>query len=1089
MPATFNRSSFLKLFAGRVLLLVFCVLTLLPLSSKAQVENEQEYEDITVFLMVQNVGGYEIDAVYLDDNIYVNVETLFRILKINHTLSSGNKSISGFFLNEENLYSVNTEDLKARVGDTEFTLLPADFVSNDLGLYLKNNLFGKFFGLNLNFNFRSLSLELKTTVELPIIKELRQEQMRKNIDRLGGKVEVDTTIGREYHFFRGGMADWSVISTQTSGRTTDTRAILAAGAELFGGEATGMMNYSSITGFDERQQQYRWRWANNDAKIIRQVQLGKIPLRATSSIYAPFIGASITNTPTTFRRSFGSYTLTDQTEPGWTVELYINNVIVDFTTADASGFFTFNVPLVYGSSQVTLKFYGPWGEERVREQTITIPYNFLPPGTMEYNITGGVVRDSMNSAFTRVESMVGIHRNITMGAGVEYLSALKQDRAMPFIIASARFLKYFLLTGEYTHGVRSRGLLNYRLPSNLVLEIDYTKYVPGQKAISFNYLEERKAGLSVPIRIGTFRSFARLIYRQNVLPLTTFSSAEAMLSSYVKGVSTNISAYANWLPEGKPYIYSNISLGFRIGRSVNFRPQAQFDLTNKAFISYKAELEKNFSQRAHLSLVYEENVRSKTRNVEVSFRYDLPFAQTAASARISDKYVTTTESARGSFAFGSGNGYVHADSRGATGRGGITITPFLDLNNNDIKEDDEPIATGLSVRLNGGRILKLERDSLIRILELEPYASYLLELDDTGFENIAWQLNLKTISVQIDPNQFKKVGIPIKVKGEVNGMIYLKKGRSSAGLGRIIINIRDEKEKAVTRILSESDGYFNYLGLPPGNYTASPDSAQLNRLGYSSSPGSFDFTISPSVYGDIIDDITFTLTSVKPAVEEVKPGAEGSPPAEVGPDKQEPGDPRKQINKGTDSKTKEGTSGQLNKEGTQSKEGTSGQFNKEGAQGQPKKDGTSGEIIKEGNQGQIKNEGVTEQLNKKVPAGEESDSKEFPTGQTPSKKETDNKIPGKAEEVAAQKTKQPETGNTPDEKDYGENWFVQAGAYIKLYHARNMYVRLKEMGYDATIQRIPPYHKVRILHYTTEQEARQISEKLKSTGIDTFIGK
>jgi hypothetical protein len=304
--------------------------------------------------------------------------------------------------------------------------------------------------------------------------------MRKNIDRLGGIVEVDTTLKREYHLFRGGMADWSVISTQTSNKETDTRSSLAAGTELFGGEATGMLNYSTVTGFDDRQQQYRWRWANNDARLIRQVQLGKIPLRSTSSIYAPVIGASITNTPTTFRRSFGSYTLNDFTEPGWTVELYINNVIVDFTTADASGFFSFQVPLVYGASQVTLKFYGPWGEERIREQTINIPYNFLPKGTMEYNITGGIVRDTLNSTFTRAESQVGINKNFTVGAGIEYLSALEENPAMPFLNASARFLKNFMFTGEYTHGVRARGLLNYRLPPNLVLELDYTKYIPDE---------------------------------------------------------------------------------------------------------------------------------------------------------------------------------------------------------------------------------------------------------------------------------------------------------------------------------------------------------------------------------------------------------------------------------------------------------------------------------------------------------------------------------------------------------------------------------------------------------------------------------
>lgn len=67
-------------------------------------------------------------------------------------------------------------------------------------------------------------------------------------------------------------------------------------------------------------------------------------------------------------KSTGEYPISDYTEPGWTVELYVNNVIVDYQTADASGFYSFDVPLVYGTSEVMLKFYGHYGEERVEEQ-------------------------------------------------------------------------------------------------------------------------------------------------------------------------------------------------------------------------------------------------------------------------------------------------------------------------------------------------------------------------------------------------------------------------------------------------------------------------------------------------------------------------------------------------------------------------------------------------------------------------------------------------------------------------------------------------------------------------------------------------
>jgi hypothetical protein len=56
----------------------------------------------------------------------------------------------------------------------------------------------------------------------------------------------------------------------------------------------------------------------------------------------------------------------------------MNNSLVDYAKAPTAGFYTFQVPLVYGNSLVKLRFYGPWGEELSREQNIQIPFNFLP---------------------------------------------------------------------------------------------------------------------------------------------------------------------------------------------------------------------------------------------------------------------------------------------------------------------------------------------------------------------------------------------------------------------------------------------------------------------------------------------------------------------------------------------------------------------------------------------------------------------------------------------------------------------------------------------------------------------------------------
>ena len=109
---------------------------------------------------------------------------------------------------------------------------------------------------------------------------------------------------------------------------------------------------------------------------------------------APVVGASISNSPNNqFEKLHGYYNINEYTEPNWTVELYINDVLVDYTVADASGLFVFKVPIVYGYTTLKLKFYGPMGEERIEERTRNVPFTFMPAKKLEYNVSGGVLQD------------------------------------------------------------------------------------------------------------------------------------------------------------------------------------------------------------------------------------------------------------------------------------------------------------------------------------------------------------------------------------------------------------------------------------------------------------------------------------------------------------------------------------------------------------------------------------------------------------------------------------------------------------------------------------------------------------------------
>lgn len=844
-----------------ILSILFFILLCWPGFVNAQ-DLGEDYEEILVYLKVQGVGGYEINSIfsYNDNRLMLPVTELFTKLRINQETSERYDTVSGYLLNENKRYLINYPERYIAINGDTLQLKENDVLKTNFGMFLHTGVFGRAFGLYCSFNFRALSVNLKTDLELPAIRDMRLAQMRKNIEMIKGEVKVDTTYDRKYHWFNFGMFDWSVNLTQTDGDFTNNRFSTSIGAEILGGETNAVLNYTSGQDFELNNQQFTWRWANNNSKYVKQVTAGKLSPGSIASVYDPFYGIMVTNSPTTYRRSFGEYELTGYTDPGWTVELYINNVLIDYKKADASGFYSFDVPLVYGSSEVTVKLYGPYGEERIREEPISIPYNFLPKGELEYTIRGGLVDDTSRSQFARAEVNYGVNRFMTFGGGYEYYSYLPNNDKIPFLRTSFSPASNLLITGEYADKVRAQALMSYRTKNNASFEVEYARYEPGQEAIRYNYLEERRINVSVPISFLFFNGYTRLGFKQNVYENFTYNTAEFLLSTNVGPLSTNITTNANWTGNNNPYFNTNLSGSLRLPRGFSLRSQMQFSIESMNVMSYKVELEKRIARQGYASVNYEDNFISNTRSVNLSFRYDLSFAQTSATARFSNAGMQTTQGLAGSLAFGSGNEYIHADNRSTTGRGGLTIIPFLDINFNHKKDDDEPIIPEIDLLINGGRFLNREKDSLTRIMDLEPYTSYLIELKNDGFENIAWQLREKAIRVYVDPNQFKHLEIPVYPMGEVNGVVYIRKGQGRVGQGRILINIYNADSVLVKQIMSEQDGYYTFLGLAPGAYFATIDSVQMEKLGWNHEPGFRKFSIMPSEWGDIVDGIDFTIT-------------------------------------------------------------------------------------------------------------------------------------------------------------------------------------------------------------------------------------
>jgi hypothetical protein len=853
--------------------LFFGVVLLLPLTLSAFKSDEEgsgfklmkikestcNDDSILVNLIIEGVGNYDLEVIYTNNNLlYINIEDLFKTLNIACVNGSKGETLEGVIGNKNQIYLIDYLKKEIKLGGKIF--IHKNGLLKEAGIiYMESSLLKEAFGIALDFNYRSLTIKIKADFELPFVKKMKLEKARNNISKLKGEIIADTLVNRNYHLFRLGILDWSVASFKNWNGSTNNLLGLNAGAELLCGEANIAVNYNDQFKFNNRQLQYLWRWVDNDKTFIKQAQIGKINVSTISTINSPIVGAVIRNSPTIVRKAKGSYTINEFTEPNWTVELYINNALVDFTTADDSGGFMFKVPIVYGFTTLKLKYYGPLGEEHTEEREINVPYTVMPADEFEYGLSAGILEDDKGSRYGKGEFNYGINRMLTVGGGVEYLSSLSNGGVIPFAKATLQPFSKLTLNGEYAYGVRSKGLLNYYLSKDVLLELDYTKYVDGQDATLFSASEERRAKLSVPFRNKKINGFIKLDYTQLVYKTFNYYYANLMFSTYYKQFGINTSTQLNRVDNQSPYVVNDLLLSYRLKKNYILRSSVRYNVSDGLLMSYKAEIEKRMS-KGNFSASYEKNALNNMYFLNVGYKYYLPFARTDISASYTERNIITSISAQGSLTFGGGNDYIHTSNNSSMSKGGILLYPFLDLNQNGVFDKEEHLVKITNVKVNGGNAIFNEKDFSVCIPNLNAFSSYSITFNDNDLENIAWRFKDKIYKVLIDPNQFKRIDIPIVSMGEVSGMVYKDEQGSQKGISRISIKIyKKNSTEVVAETLSESDGYFNILGLKFGEYMACVDSVQLSNLDFMTEPPCKYFEIKPMEDGDIVDSIDFVL--------------------------------------------------------------------------------------------------------------------------------------------------------------------------------------------------------------------------------------
>jgi hypothetical protein len=793
-------------------------------------------DETPVQITAEKIGSIDISGYTNGKILYLPIGELFSFLKINFNLSDFNSVIKGFYIDEKNKYNINISENSAVFKDINIPVSRKDFYITETDTYISSDLYNKIFGIKLDFDFKQLKVFLSSGVKLPAEIERERNILRSNLEssRLTD-FKADFIAPRKRKVVGLGMMDWMLSYSHTSPRNDFYSYNLSLGSEIIGGDLNAFVTGNKDEVLDNENINWRWRYADNK-KYFKQGILGNLSLN--SGLLYNTQGFQITNSPPIARRTIGKYKIFDQTNPKWDVELYINNEFIDHTTSNDNGYFEFNVPLLYGSNYITLRYYGPSGEIRNEERVVQVPFNFIPEKTVEYSLSGGTLKTGNHSAFSESSLFWGIARSLTAGTGLIYLNEPGQKKFFPNANISYRIIDNLVFNTNYFHQLKGTASISLLLPSQIFTTVSFIRYGKNEFFNPLQYNEERNITTYIPLTFKNFSTSFRVNARNVLSDNYNFILLNSGLFANYNRLQGSVITNGTWTKTTGKYketgLTSSFSISYRLFSDLLLRQQTDVEHSKGKVTRAGINIDKSIFKTGWLTVFVSRDFNQNNYFGSLTFRYDFSFGRYTSGCYSSENEWSLSQSVYGSMGFDEFKRKIITDNQNMVSRGGLSLVPFVDYNNNDKLDYNEQILnSGFNTTLNAGKVIKSSDGKNTWYVGLDPYETYRLEVNPVSFDNPLYRPKYKTYSVTVDPNRFKVIHVPVFISGIISGNVWLKTESGTKGVSMLKIILESLDGKLKFEKLSFSDGEYIFDNIPPGKYKVYPDYGDLSTHSFS----------------------------------------------------------------------------------------------------------------------------------------------------------------------------------------------------------------------------------------------------------------
>lgn len=553
------------------------------------------------------------------------------------------------------------------------------------------------------------------------------------------------------------------------------------------------------------------------------------------------------NRPLAGKRDFDTTRFQGNLAPGWEVELYRGEALLNAVTVGAEGRYDFDeVPVFYGDNAFRLVFYGPEGQRREVDRTVRVGTDMVPKGefhysaaltrkdtitaedplvdiddpddgeargvvTMEYGLTdrtslfGGVSSESIDGErhtylhsgvesslagasirFDGIKDTTGGHafRMVGQTAVGETRVRLKQEVREDF------FDEADSGSGDPVTGITELSLSGHAGPKTWDRQIPYTltgRYTDREES------EETRVGLQESWQTGPVHWNHATHWIDDTK--TEGDSVQGFLHGSGRLDPLSLRGQANYRFEES---YDGVD---QISMTATFPVKPKLDA--------EATLRQNFDGEDRTGL-------------DLQMNWDR--GGMIVSPRLSGDTEGEWEAYLGAnMAIGPD---PHTESMtmmppGSSRFGNASVRVFEDQNLNGEPDPGEPGIAGVMVRaVQAGVYARTDNDGVARLRGMMPHQKTDVAVSVESLEDPAWHPTRIGASMTPKPGEVRAFSIPVIRTGEIDGTLYRKHGDEEAKILRNTeIRLLNQDGEVVETTRSEFDGFYLFTTVPPGNYS------------------------------------------------------------------------------------------------------------------------------------------------------------------------------------------------------------------------------------------------------------------------------